>query len=845
MAITDNLDVYFPFDTNSYTQMDNKNGLSIRIPLDIVSYMDANPPVAGVVSGRVGIPSRRLVQSGSAGPNENDLDYLRISQYPYNRSYMVTEDSNWSMSIWVKLNSEEYQSIIGVWGNSNSTFDTYNWRMYFRFGRFYFQSRTSYGEFNLASSKLIDFNNGVSDWVHVVCTYNSTTKIAKIYVTDNEDGITNSDSVTRTNSAISGITYASTQLRLGGLNDSVYSNINFVGYTNQMAFWNKEVSSSEVSDLYNNGDGLVIVSETSYNLTQNQVAHWTLDEATGTTRVDSVNSYDLLDTSAQVAQVSGKINNAASFTGVDCLSITGANAEPDIALDDNDSFSCSAFIRFRDPALYSQGSPDLNVGMRQMIAGRWLTDNQSAFSSDSSSYYDTSYGSMDGGGGHKDSWVLWSFHNQTGFNVRFQVNMNPQSSSPSMMRLASYGLSWEYDKWYFISVCGYSVTIGDISYPEIHMRVSYYDTFTGSHVTHHYCAGSSLYSFDDVSTTLIHENTATDVDFTIGGSDNFNQLAQSPNVTLWRHVGYIDSASFWKRRFTTDNHNTLYNSGDGLDPLGNDSMTLFIEGIAAFGGNGDSSGGGENITLFIEGGNVKKTTLYIPGQYSAKSTPLYVYGVGTENKSTNLFTHGKLALNHNTTLYTTATGIKTNNTPLYIKARQYIDYNDNINLFMVAIGSGLSGGMVKHAPLFLQVGETFSQKNNNIKLYIMAPVEGTANNAMPLYLLSPAFSVSGNIPLFIPNFYDTNDLELFVRGDGPLTGSDGYVPKNNNMVLYIKSPGDAGYMTLYMKTVDEEKNDSINLYMFGAYIENENMTLSIPNVHEIKNNNTKLVISGY
>jgi hypothetical protein len=97
--------------------------------------------------------------------------------------------------------------------------------------------------------------NGVystNAWTHVAVTRDAFTGDMDIYINGQHMG-----SPTRTQLPLTGNTgTASTPIIVGDDADLVSSFYNWNGLIDQMAVWNKVLSSSEISDLYNSGDGL-------------------------------------------------------------------------------------------------------------------------------------------------------------------------------------------------------------------------------------------------------------------------------------------------------------------------------------------------------------------------------------------------------------------------------------------------------------------------------------------------------------------------------------------------------------------------------------------------------------
>ncbi|MBL7013815.1 MAG: LamG domain-containing protein [Candidatus Marinimicrobia bacterium] len=118
------------------------------------------------------------------------------------------------------------------------------------------------------------------NWHHIVVTAASgiSANQFKLYV----DGIleTVSSSMSRTMN-----TASSEDVNVGSYTGSNYF---FDGDMDKFAIWNNQLSSSEITALYNSGDGLSAASNSgNYNSSSNLVAYWEMDEGSGSSVADS------------------------------------------------------------------------------------------------------------------------------------------------------------------------------------------------------------------------------------------------------------------------------------------------------------------------------------------------------------------------------------------------------------------------------------------------------------------------------------------------------------------------------------------------------------------------------
>jgi len=167
-------------------------------------------------------------------------DYVAL---PTNSFNSLTGD--FSISFWMKLNDSQpnfgtlfsnlqYNGVL-YWG----------WQVMFYSGQIHFTVGTN----NTSTSRLVSnaLTNYIGNWVHVVCTHKASTGY-KIYVNNtlnNSNSDTYNPSYTATHTPSIGAQVVSTiplAYPLNGLLDAV-------------SVWNKELTSTEVTTLYNSGSG--------------------------------------------------------------------------------------------------------------------------------------------------------------------------------------------------------------------------------------------------------------------------------------------------------------------------------------------------------------------------------------------------------------------------------------------------------------------------------------------------------------------------------------------------------------------------------------------------------------
>ena len=216
MALTDNLLAYYKLDeTSGTTSTDEVN-----------SY---NGTISGVTINQTG----KLNSAYSFTANSNFVTF--------GSQLDTIGTSSFSISFWIKSNSAT-GGRIATKDNDYST--NGSWGVYYDptgIGIFYRGAST------ITLSSVTTVNDNI--WHHVVITRNPTNGTRKIYIDGSLDSQISSGD-TFTGSGLSPTTIGSEHST-----SNEYPN-GFIGLLDEVGFWTREISSSEVSTLYNSGAGL-------------------------------------------------------------------------------------------------------------------------------------------------------------------------------------------------------------------------------------------------------------------------------------------------------------------------------------------------------------------------------------------------------------------------------------------------------------------------------------------------------------------------------------------------------------------------------------------------------------
>lgn len=216
MALIDNLISYWKLDESSGNAIDAHDNNDGTITGD------------GVTQGATGKINTAYTFAGSD-------DYLSIGD----KANLDFGTGNFSISAWIKTSSNSIQVIFGKQGTGSG------WYFYYQYGAG-FDSMILYhrasGTFAEGTTALVDGN-----WHYVVATREGA--VGKIYVDGIDDTLSSGDLSANVNSAgdnaVIGIRI------IGGTFDR-----EFLGTIDEVAIWNKALTSSEVTELWNGGAGL-------------------------------------------------------------------------------------------------------------------------------------------------------------------------------------------------------------------------------------------------------------------------------------------------------------------------------------------------------------------------------------------------------------------------------------------------------------------------------------------------------------------------------------------------------------------------------------------------------------
>lgn len=168
------------------------------------------------------------------------------------------------------------------------------------------------------------------NWHLIVCTFDGN--YAKIYV----DGNLNNTSNLWKHKIIYCV---EDQFVIG--NRTGADDIQFGGYIDEVGIWNRALTSTEVAELYNGGNGNAYPFAIADSLLKNIVSYWKLDETSGLPQ-DSIGGHHIVTNNGVILNSTGKIGKAGLFEH--------ANNDYLIATSDSDlefynkNFSFSAWI---------------------------------------------------------------------------------------------------------------------------------------------------------------------------------------------------------------------------------------------------------------------------------------------------------------------------------------------------------------------------------------------------------------------------------------------------------------------------------------------------------------------
>jgi len=268
----------------------------------------------------------------------------------------------------------------------------------------------------------------------------------------------------------------------------------------------------------------------------------------------------------------------------------------------------------------------------------------------------------------------------------------------------------------------------------------------------------------------------------------------------------------------------------------------------------------QGLTLYTEGGFSTYTSLYAAGHISSSGDlPLYTEGAGGSNYF-NLTTAGSILTSGSTDLYTVGPLLSSGYLPLYTKGAATISLslyckggNDvfaSMNLmakgpFQPSGSSFLNlcttgfipqsvGGQSVVGQVTLVTTGTIKAASGSMNLFAQVVDVGTPTSSMNLYAAGFAPSVSSSLNLISYSSYVMSGINLYTYGIGTtiysydMTPLDGGYPSSSYMNLVIPGPT-VGSLTLFLKGVDGVPSGNLPLYVIGANIPTNTLSLSVPN----------------
>jgi hypothetical protein len=224
----------------SYYTMDEESGLRD----DAVNGKDlTDNNTVGYSSGVSG----GLTGTGNAANFiRANSEYLSIDDAALNG--LSPGDTDWSISCWLKLNAGPFsnnQHIFGVWKTSPTNSREYllYWKAGHTMLRFYTSEDGSTETYMNAGSTL-----SADTWYHVVICHDATNDLKLMYI----DG-----ALSRSTSHTTGVYQGDASLNIG----RTHNTSNYVdGAIDEWGLWSRVLTSDEVSELYNSGDGIQVIS---------------------------------------------------------------------------------------------------------------------------------------------------------------------------------------------------------------------------------------------------------------------------------------------------------------------------------------------------------------------------------------------------------------------------------------------------------------------------------------------------------------------------------------------------------------------------------------------------------
>jgi hypothetical protein len=215
---------------------------------------------------RAGISSAALtpISYDSASTFNGSTQYLSVT----NNSTLQVNNQSYTFSAWVNPSVSATQVIFGKFIGG-----TYDY--------LFFLDSTNKVQLGVLGSNLTSSASvPLGQWSHVACTYDHAGgQTARVYVNGQLSGtLTSFPSATSTTA----------EFQIGAR----AAQILFTGSIGPCAMWKRALSASEITSLYNSGNGLNYADVQSAGLTTNLVSYWALNETSGS-RVDAAGSNTL------------------------------------------------------------------------------------------------------------------------------------------------------------------------------------------------------------------------------------------------------------------------------------------------------------------------------------------------------------------------------------------------------------------------------------------------------------------------------------------------------------------------------------------------------------------------
>lgn len=183
-------------------------------------------------------------QGNCADLESGNSEYFSITDASQSGLDVTTGDI--SVAMWVQFESQS--GLIGLCYKGDTGFTDMNWRFEFDSDNDELSFRVAEaGAGNSTEEEVVSWNPSNSTWYHIGLAYDNSADTVDFYVNGSQQGSTQTFTV-RTGT----LNNSSGPFFLGSLGTGWY----FDGLIDEVGVWNKVVSSSEFSDLYNGGNGI-------------------------------------------------------------------------------------------------------------------------------------------------------------------------------------------------------------------------------------------------------------------------------------------------------------------------------------------------------------------------------------------------------------------------------------------------------------------------------------------------------------------------------------------------------------------------------------------------------------